>query len=59
MTFNIHLDLNELDELIIKALAKKGFDVLQIKFLVSDGCVYEAIAKVEPIEEGSDDQSGI
>ena len=59
MTFNIHLDLNELGELITKALAEKGFDVLQIKFLVSDGCVYEAIAKVEPIEEESDDQPGI
>lgn len=55
MTFNIHLELNEIEDLIIEYLKTKGFEVLDTKYLVSDGSLYEAISKVKIIGEEDND----
>lgn len=59
MTFNIHLELDEIEDLIIEYLKNKGFEVLDTEYRVCDNRFYEAISKVKIIGEEDNDQPRI
>lgn len=59
MIFTINLSESEIDDLIQEFLKQKGYLVLTTNYLCSENHFYSVDAKVEPIEEGSNDQSRI